>query len=660
MAALGIHTWRDLLFYFPRDYQDRRTISPIAQACEGEVVIVEAEVSEMRAMRLRGRSNMARGVLKDASGSIAATWFGQGYLARVLTPGKRAIFFGLVGKYKGLCLQHPEFELLTGDEDDLLHTGRIVPIYKLTEGVTQRMLRAWVRSALDALSEPLAETLPKSLRKAYALPKISPAIRAVHFPDSLETAREARDRFAYEELLGIQLGILSERAHRREETKPNRHIVDGSHLQALRDTLPFTLTQGQQQAVQDILEDLDSPRPMARLLQGDVGCGKTAVALHAIAAAADGGYQTALMAPTEILAEQHYATLHVALEPLGLRVELLTGSTPDAYSAREAIADGRAEVIIGTHALIQDRIEFHKLGLAVIDEQHRFGVVQRSALVEKGLMPDMLHMTATPIPRTLAITVYGGMELSIIQELPPGRQPIKTRRITPAKLEGMYGYIREQAEAGLQTYYVCPLVEASEKKQLADVTSFYDELVAGPLHDLRLGLLHGRLRPEEKEVVMLAFKNGELDVLVSTSVIEVGIDVPTATTMVIEDASQFGLTQLHQLRGRIGRGEHLSHCFLLGKPKTKDGAERLRVLCEHTSGFDIAEADLKLRGPGEFRGVRQAGLSDLRIADLIRDVRLLDRARQDAQAILNADPSLAAPGYEALRAAAERFESFTA
>ncbi|MCL4694753.1 MAG: ATP-dependent DNA helicase RecG [Candidatus Hydrogenedentes bacterium] len=655
LGNLGIATVRDLLFHFPREYQDRRDIAAIADIAEGDTVTIEAEVVKSRPVRLRRRLSLAEVTLRDASGEIRAVWFGQDYLARVLKPGARGFFTGTAGKWNGVALRNPDYELQTGDEDDLINSGCIVPVYRLTDGVSQRMLRRLVRTTLDMV-EPLPETLPLTLRNAHAFPEPNAAIRQVHFPDEIETARAARSRFAYEELLGIQIGVLGLRAKRHREVKRNRHVIDGPRLRDLRASLPFPLTAGQQRAVDDILNDMGSHRPMVRLLQGDVGCGKTVVALHAIAAACDGGYQAALMAPTEILAEQHGINLRELLAPLGLDVAVLTGSTANARELRERIASGACDVVVGTHALIQEKTRFHNLGLVIIDEQHRFGVVQRSTLVDKGYEPELLHMTATPIPRTLAITVYGGMDISVIDELPPGRTPVKTRRITPAKVSDLYGYIRKQAAKGFQTYYVCPLVEESAAKQLTAVTKHFEELSEGPLEGLRTGLLHGRMASSEKDEVMHWFKRGEIDVLFSTTVIEVGIDCPNATTMVIEDAAQFGLTQLHQLRGRVGRGAEQSHCFLLGKPKTKDGMKRLEVLCASTSGFDIAEADLELRGPGEFQGLRQAGLSDLRVADLILDVRLLDAARRDAQAILEADPALSKPEHAHLAEAARAFE----
>ncbi|HUW60975.1 MAG TPA: ATP-dependent DNA helicase RecG [Candidatus Bathyarchaeia archaeon] len=660
LANLGIATLRDLLFHLPRDYQDRRHITPIAEAREGQTVTVEVEVVRARQVRLRGRMSLAVVTLRDASGEMQATWFGRGFLAKAFVAGARGLFTGPVGKYKGPALKNPDYEMLSGDEEDRLHTGRIVPIYRLTEKVTQRMLRRWAWEALNAFGPELDEPLPGRLRAKYKFPEVGQAIRTAHFPDEIELAEKARARFAYEELLEIQLGVLGERAQRLHEEKGIRHTTDGPLLAAFRESLPYKLTSAQARAVDDILADLESPRPMLRLVQGDVGSGKTVVALHAIAAAADGAYQTAVMAPTEVLAEQHFLVLREMLEPLGLWVELLTGSIRGSAAVRRRIHRGEAHVIVGTHALIQEKTEFKRLGLVIIDEQHRFGVYQRSELAAKGTNPDVLHMTATPIPRTLAITVYGGMDITVIDEMPPGRLPVKTRRVPVDKIPDLYTYVAERAREHLQTYYVCPLVEESDKRELAAVTTHFQELSAGPFSDLRTALMHGRLDPDEKDRIMREFKQGRIDVLFSTTVIEVGVDIPNATTMVIEDASQFGLTQLHQLRGRVGRGNVQSYCFLLGTPKTEDGARRLEIMCKTTSGFEIAEEDLKLRGPGEFYGVRQAGLSDLRAADLVRDGRLLDHARRDAQDILQRDPALAEPQNALLAQRATRFRQMLA
>jgi ATP-dependent DNA helicase RecG len=656
LSKLGTATVRDLLCHFPRGYEDRRRMTPISELQDGQTATIEAQVIRAQSVRLRRRQTLAVAVLADGTGSIRATWFGRGFLANTFAPGTRWILTGTVGRYKGLALKNPEYEALSQDDEDVLNTGRIVPVYRLTEGVTQRMLRRCVFTALGMIGKAeYAETLPSELLLRHELLPASEAIRAVHFPSEMSQAEAARNRFAYEELVGVQLGVLMARSRRIEKERGHPHNVDGPALAALRAALPFKLTPGQVRAVADILTDMASPRPMLRLLQGDVGCGKTVVALHAIAAAVDGGFQAALMAPTEILAEQHWIALRELLAPLHLRVALLTGSTKDAADVRESAAQGDCDVLVGTHALIQERSAFHRLGLAIIDEQHRFGVFQRSALVDKGTRPDVLQMTATPIPRTLAITVYGGMDVSVIEDMPTGRLPVKTRTIGPRKAADLYAYIRDQAQRGFQTYIICPLVEESENRNHKAVVSHYEELSAGSLAGLRTGLIHGRMTGQEKEDVMHRFKQGAIDVLFATSVIEVGIDVPRVTTMVVEDAGSFGLTQLHQLRGRVGRGTEQAYCFLLGKAATPEGRRRIELLCRFSSGFDIAEEDLKLRGPGEFRGVRQAGLSDLRVADLVGDVRLLDRARRDAQRLLARDPTLDGPELASLAETARRF-----
>ena len=634
LGKLGILCVRDLLYHFPRDYEDRRVTTRIAEVANDDEVTIEAEVISARAVRLRGRMSLAEALLKDDTGEIKATWFGRGFLARSLTPGTRMLLTGKVGTYKGLALKNPEYELLTGDEEDRLNTGCIVPLYRLTEKVTQRMLRRWVRTALDDAVGALAEPLSAAIRKRYGYPELRQAIQAVHFPEDLEDAQTARERFAYGELLALQLDVLRTRARRYAEERGLEHVVDGAQLRALGAALPFRLTGGQRRAVDDLLRDMGAPRPMARLLQGDVGCGKTAVALHAIAAAVDGGYQVALMAPTEVLAEQHFRTLSEVLEALGLEVALLTGATGVATTAREAIADGRAQVVVGTHALFQEKTVFKNLGLVVIDEQHRFGVEQRARLIAKGASPDLLHMTATPIPRSLAMTLYGAMDITVIDELPSGRLPVKTLRLAPGTETEAYQFAAKQAAAGFQSYVICALVEDSDKRALRSAISHFEALSEGPLAALRSALLHGRLDPEEKRNILEDFRRGALDVVCSTTVVEVGVDAPRATTMIIEDAGHFGLTQLHQLRGRVGRGSKQSYCFLLGDAETDEAKARLEILCSTNDGFKIAEEDLKLRGPGETYGARQAGLSDLKAADLVRDVRLIDRARRDAEALL--------------------------
>ena len=605
-------------------------MTAISAVQKGDTVTVAGEVVSGRVVRLRGRMSLAEVTVRgDDAAVIKATWFGRGFLAKSLEPGRRIILHGRAGEYKGLALQNPDYELLSGDSDDLLHTGRIVPLYRVTENLTQRVMRQWVRQALESAANGLDETLDESVLQCRGLPRIHEAIRAIHFPDSTEAAERARRRFAYEELLEMQRGVLRRQGDRGE--RGIAHMVDGAFLRAFRDSLPYGLTNGQIAAVDEVLGDMASLQPMYRLLQGDVGAGKTIVGLHALVAALDGGFQAVLMAPTEILAEQHFLTLERHLRPAGVSPILLTGNSADNRSTRRRIAEGDATLVVGTHALIQDATRFHNLGLVLIDEQQRFGVAQRARLAEKAeTTPDVLYMTATPIPRTMAMLVYGGIALSTIADLPPGRTRIDTTYVPEAKLEGLYQYVLDQARAGFQTYVVCPLIEESQARNLRALTAHFDALTAGPLAGLRARLIHGRMPFTERAALMAEFAAGDADVLFATTVVEVGLDVPRATTILIEDAWQFGLTQLHQLRGRVGRGSHPSRCFLLGKPRTEEGKRRVEILCKTHSGFDLAEEDLRLRGPGELFGARQAGLTDLRAVNLLRDSDLLAAAREDA------------------------------
>ena len=650
LAQLGIESVRDLLYHFPRGYQDRRIITPLAEIKEGERVTVVATVKAARNLRMRGRMTTAIIDLEDDTGTLRTTFFGRGYLANsTLRPGVRGIFHGVIETYKGLAMKSPEYEVVDPGAEDEQLSGTIVPIYRLCDQITQRMLRTWIGDVLTLFDGGLPETLPAAVRDVEGIEALSACIHQLHFPETPEQAEAARARLAFEQILTIQLGVRYKGAHRKAQAGI-AHQMNGTLLKKLDKQLPFTLTEAQDRAVAEILRDMALPQCMARLLQGDVGCGKTIVAAHAIAAALDGGHQVAFMAPTELLAEQQYQSFQRLFAPLGVSVGLLTGSMRGATALRKEIAAGVYQVVVGTHALFQRDTTFNRLGLVVIDEQHRFGVAQRAALSAKGGTPDVLHMTATPIPRSLTMTLYGGMDLSIIDTLPPGRKPVKTRCIPENKIAGCYSYLKEQAEAGFQSFVVCPLVEASETRtESTAVEDHYAELSTGILADVRTALIHGRMDGGEKDAVMSQFSAGAIDVLFSTTVIEVGIDVPKATTMVIENADQFGLTQLHQLRGRVGRGSDQSYCFLLGKPGTKEGKERLRIFCEMESGFDLAEADLQLRGPGEVSGFRQAGFDDPNAALWVNDGRLLHRARCRADAILADDPELADEGWARLR-----------
>ena len=653
LGQLGIATVGDLLHHFPRTYLDRSAITPMAEVQPGDTVTVEGAALRAKHVRLRGRMSLCEAVLEDGSGQLKATFFGRGYMAAQFTPGSRWILSGTAGNRNGPVLENPEYEKIDDEDGDRIHTGRVVPVYPLADGLSQRQLRGWVRQALDLVTA-WPEILPRALAKKTRGLAGREAIELLHFPPSMAAVESARERLAYEELLALQLAVLSERSTRAKEAGVS-HRMNGPMLKTLHTLLPFPLTHGQEGAIAAALVDMSRLMPMMRLVQGDVGCGKTVVALHCVAAACDGGFQSAFMAPTELLAEQLYLNLESWLAPLGVRMALLTASVKAKKALRDALHAGELDVVVGTHALIQEATRFHNLGLVIVDEQHRFGVAQRQRLATKGRYPDILQMTATPIPRSLAIAVYGGMDISTIPDLPPGRQPIATSRIPASKVPGMYDFIRAAAATGQQTFYVCPLIEESETKRAAAVTTHYEMLSQGPLEDLRTALLHGRVPRDEREEIMRAFRDGAIDVLFATSVIEVGIDVPRATIMAIEDAGQFGLSQLHQLRGRVGRGTVASYCFLLGTPKTKDGRERLRILTETSSGFDLSEADLRLRGPGEVYGFRQSGLGELRVADIVRDAGLLEQAKRDAAGILAKDPELKRPAHAALRLRAARF-----
>jgi ATP-dependent DNA helicase RecG len=639
LSGMGIDSLADLLFHIPRRYHDRSSIVPIASVEKGESVTVEGVIVSARMIRLRGRQTIAELTIKDETGTIKATWFGRGYLVRSFVEGFGVILSGVVKEFKGLALQNPEYELLGDDsEGDEMPPG-LLPIYPLSEGVSQRLLRKWIKSALELLPTTVASGLqpeipsglPVEIEQAHGLMPLREAVQHIHYPTHLDEARDARKRLAYEELFYLQVRTIQAANQQKELADGLAHRVNGDRQRKLSESLPFELSSHQQRAIGEIMDDMKTPSPMGRLLQGDVGCGKTVVALHAIAAAVDSGYQAVFMAPTEVLAEQHFYNLNELLRPLDISCGLLTGNSADSKRVRAELADGSLDVVAGTHALFQDNTLFDALGLVVIDEQHRFGVMQREQLVSKGHNPDMLQMSATPIPRTLTQTVYGSMELSIIDELPAGRTPIKTSYIPESKLPGMYRFILDEVGAGRQAYIVCPLVEESENLELQDVLNHYEEISAETLGSVRCGLLHGRMSGVEKEETIYLFKQKELDVLFSTTVIEVGVDVADASVMVIVDAGQFGLTQLHQLRGRVGRSHHKSYCFLTGKPKTPEGKQRIEIISKTENGFDIAEKDLEMRGPGEFKGVKQSGYSDMRIANLISDSRLIDIAKKDAQ-----------------------------
>jgi ATP-dependent DNA helicase RecG len=593
-------------------------------------------------------------LVRDASGYGTATLFGRGWLTRVLQRGQRLILHGKGARFKDkITLQVQDWELVESDDDEPIHVGALVPVYSTTEGLPQRALRALQWRLVEAHAREIVETLPEALRRRRGLPGLSDAVRGAHFPRDEPERQTAMRRLAYEDFLLLQLGL----AILRSRTTREQGIAmrpPGTLVARLREALPWSLTAAQQRVWGEIRHDMAAPYPMHRLLQGDVGSGKTIVAALAVLTAVEAGYQAAVMAPTEILAEQHFMTLRHLLEPLGVPVTLLTSAlrARQRTERRTAVAAGEVGCVIGTHALVQERVEFRKLGLVVVDEQHRFGVNQRARLKAKGEHPDVLVMTATPIPRTLALTVYGDLDVSVLDELPPGRKPVVTAARTESRRPQIYAFLREQVAAGRQIYVVYPLIEESEAIDLKAATDMAAHLQKDIFSDLVVGLLHGRLAFEDKDAIMQRFKAGEIHVLVSTTVIEVGIDVANASVMLIEHAERFGLSQLHQLRGRVGRGPWKSYCILLTAGKLGEDAERrVQAMVETNDGFKIAEVDLQLRGPGEFFGTRQSGLPEFRVADLLRDAALLEEARRDAQAIIAGDPELRQAEHRGLRGA---------
>jgi len=661
LGRLGVSTVLDLLYMLPRRLEDRSHLRNIYDLTHGAVETVQGVIGRIRRFRPRHRRGMVivKAAVADASGILHAVWYNQPYLARQLTPGRSVILHGRVQRTAGeIQMVAPEFEVVD-DAEKTLHVGRIVPVYGSTEGLSQRILRTIMFHALEEYAPLLEEWLPEDLRRAHHLPALPVAIRQVHFPESLEAQAAAHHRLVFEELLLLQLLLLRQKAAAASDPRAIHYADAADLLTRFARTLPFPLTQAQHRVITEIMDDLARPHPMNRLLQGDVGSGKTVVAATALLRCVGGGAQGALMAPTEILAGQHYLTLGAMLAPLGLTVTLLIGglSRGARQEALEQVRDGRADIIVGTHALIEEDVEFHRLGLVVVDEQHRFGVTQRAALRRKGDRPDVLVMTATPIPRTLALTLYGDLDVSTLDELPPGRSPIKSYDRPSGRRVQVYEFVRAQVLEGRQAYIVCPLVEESDKLQAEAATELAARLRDGVFRGLRVDVLHGRMRLEEREAAMRALRAGETDVLVATTVIEVGIDVPNATVMVVEDADRFGLSQLHQLRGRVGRGGHQSYCVLIADPKTDDARARLEVMVETTDGFRIAQRDLELRGAGELLGdrrqpgLRQHGVTDLRVADLVRDHAWLERARRDATKVLEADPQLRLPHHRGFVAA---------
>jgi len=673
LARAGIRTVEDAVWSLPWRYEDRTQVRSIGSLLPGQEAVVAAEVRTAKlAVTARQRRKLVEVTVEDQTGSLHLVWFNQAYLAETFRAGQRLMLYGLVkpknGRWTQLQMENPVFEILDGQDaihPDLTHMGRIVPIYHGRETKTRMMLSDRVRVIMKVLVDHYADgavdALPAQIVSERRLVTFGQAIRAVHFPapdvnlEDLNRGRTpAHRRFAFEDFFLLELALGQKREAVKREARVLSYDLENSLPRRLLDSLPFRLTYAQSRVLRDIHQDLAGPHPMNRLIQGDVGCGKTVVALAAMLAAVGSGFQAALMAPTEILAEQHYLNLHRLLEPLGVSCVLLIGRRGGKRraAALAAIAEGAAGIVIGTHALIQEGVRFHQLGLAVIDEQHKFGVLQRATLKEKGYTPDVLVMTATPIPRTLALTLYGDLELSVIDAMPPGRTPIRTFLFAEGQRVRAYRLIEDELAQGRQAYVVFPLVEESEKVDLRAAITGAERLQREVFSKWMVGLIHGRMTADAKDRVMTDFKEGRIHVLVATTVIEVGIDVSNATVMLIEHADRFGLAQLHQLRGRVGRGAHQSCCYLMGPSRLSEEARRrLEALVKSHDGFVIAEEDMSIRGPGEFFGTRQWGPTDLRVANLIRDAKILEEAREEAALLLQRDPGLARPEHAELKAA---------
>ncbi|MCC0660072.1 ATP-dependent DNA helicase RecG [Clostridioides sp. ZZV14-6154] len=639
LNKLGIFTLKDLLYYFPRQFEDRNNLKKIAQLENDEKATIKAVISSINTFSPKEGMTLTKIDVKDETGSAKLVFFNKTYIKNTFRPGDSILVFGKVKKrFNNLELTSCELEYLTNSPKN---TCRFMPVYQLTYGVTNKEIMSIIKTVLEDKELIIQEYMPQRIIEKYRLCNIDFAVRNIHSPSNKESLKIALYRIVFEELLILQLGLFVFKSGRNKENGIKFTISES--LKNIISSLPFKLTKAQNRALDEIINDMNSDKIMNRLLQGDVGSGKTVVALLALANCVLNGYQGALMAPTEILAGQHYISLTETLKDFGINVGLLIGSLTKKQkdTVLEQIKNNEIDILIGTHALIEDKVEFNNIGLVITDEQHRFGVMQRSRLSLKGINPDILVMTATPIPRTLALILYGDLDISIIDELPPGRQPIETLAIEKSKRDRAYNnLVRREVESGRQVYIVCPLVEESEAIEAKSAVELVEELRAEYFSDLRLGLLHGKMKSSEKDEVMSNFKNKEIDILVSTTVIEVGVNVPNATLMIIENAERFGLAQLHQLRGRVGRGSHKSYCVLIYDSKTDVCRQRMSIMEETNDGFRISEKDLEIRGPGEFFGTRQHGLPELKVANLFKHIKILKLAQQEARYILGEDNNL--------------------
>lgn len=639
LSKLGIFTVSDLLFYFPRQYEDRNNLRKIFELKDEEKVTIRAIVSNIETSNVRKGLVITKVGVRDETGFARLVFFNQEYISSTLKKGDTVFVFGKVKKTSyGIEMSSCEVEQMSNNPKN---TCGIMPIYPLTYGLTNKELINIVKTVFSNEQIYIKEYLPNKIIQKYKLCSIDFAVKNIHSPTNKESLKVALYRLVFEEFLMLQLGLFLFKNGVTE--KSGVKFEKEQNLIKILNSLPFKLTNAQNRALNEIIDDMNCGKVMNRLVQGDVGSGKTVVALLALANCVLNGYQGALMAPTEILAEQHFISLNETLSPFGINVGLLVGSLTKKQKENvlQKVKDNEIDILIGTHALIEDKVEFNNLGIVITDEQHRFGVRQRNKLSEKGYNPDILVMTATPIPRTLALILYGDLDISIIDELPPGRQPIETLAVYKDKREKAYNsLVRSEVQKGRQVYIVCPLVEESEAIEAKAAVDLVEELKSEFFSDLRLGLLHGKMKPSEKDETMKKFKNKELDILVSTTVIEVGVNVPNATLMIIENAERFGLAQLHQLRGRVGRGSHKSYCILIYSSKSEVCSQRMSIMEETTDGFKISEKDLEIRGPGEFFGTRQHGLPELKVANIFKHMKILKIAQQEARYIISEDPKL--------------------
>ncbi len=664
LARLNLFTAGDLLYHLPVRWEDRSSFRSIGQLAADEYVTLCGAISSVSSRRPNQRICITEAIIRDDTGVVKLIWFNQPYVEKAIQPlvAKRAriIVYGQV-RISGWSpeIVSPEWEE-AGDPSDSLSMGRLVPIYRTTHGIRQTRIRKYVSIALERLTGSVADSLPAAIRNEQQLIELDVALRSIHFPASSEALTNARRRLIFDEFFLFQCGIALKRRRGNIYNSSVVLRVEAAEIASrLARLAPFALTGAQVRAIDEISTDVRSGHVMNRLLQGDVGSGKTVIALAAMLMAVDNGRQAALMAPTEILAQQHALVLKRLLANENIHVALSTGSQTrkQRNELQQWITAKEPCIVVGTHALIQQGVEFSDLGLVIVDEQHRFGVLQRQALALKGSSPHILVMTATPIPRTLTLTVYGDLDVSVLDELPPGRKPIVTHWKRKDRRDHVYNAARQLLSSGRQAYVVCPLIEESEKLQVASATELAEEIAGGLLPEFRVGLLHGQMRPDEKERVMLQFKEHTVDILVSTTVIEVGIDVPNASIIIIEDADRFGLAQLHQLRGRVGRGQHASYCILIAEPKTDVGRARLEIMTQTRDGFVVANEDLRLRGPGEYAGIRQSGLPEFTIGDIVRDGELLAACRVAAFNLIDRDPELDFPEHLRLKSAIERQQS---